>query len=444
MVRLSGGGARVSKNYATTSCRVLSSPSGRADRVRWPRHWSRHAGTTRRIIATATATVTATATAAVTVTATVTASRQGARYAPGRPTRAEGESRMAPGSPKSDPDRWWHGGVFYQIYPRSYADSDGDGVGDLPGIVSKLDHLAGLGISGVWLSPVTCSPNRDWGYDVSDYRDIDPDYGTLDDLDALVRAAGERGIRILMDLVPNHTSDRASLVRRRTERPGLGAPRLLRVGRPQARREPAQQLDEHLRRPGLAARRGERSVLPAQLRGGPTGPQLVERGRAARVRRDRALLVGPRRGRLPDRRVQHDDQGQGAARQPARERGRPAGPAVHGCAGRLQHRPPRGPRHPAPLARHRGHLRARAAPHRRDQRRAADDADAVLRGRARRAARRLQLRLHQRAVRGRRPAERRRGHRGAAPRGRVAHLDGLEPRRVAAGHPLGGRRRRPR
>ena len=114
---------------------------------------------------------------------------------------------MAPESPVSDPDRWWHGGVFYQIYPRSYADSNGDGVGDLPGIISKLDHLARLGISGVWLSPVTSSPNRDWGYDVSDYRAIDPDFGTLDDLDTLVREAGRRGIRILLDLVPNHTSD---------------------------------------------------------------------------------------------------------------------------------------------------------------------------------------------------------------------------------------------
>jgi alpha-glucosidase len=110
-----------------------------------------------------------------------------------------------PGSP--DPDRWWHGGVFYQIYPRSFADSNGDGIGDLPGIISRLDHLADLGIDGIWLSPVTVSPNRDWGYDVADYCDIDPDYGTLADLDALVHQAGERGIRILMDLVPNHTSD---------------------------------------------------------------------------------------------------------------------------------------------------------------------------------------------------------------------------------------------
>ena len=106
-----------------------------------------------------------------------------------------------------DPNRWWHGGVFYQIYPRSFADSNGDGVGDLRGVIGKLDYLERLGVSGIWLSPVTCSPNCDWGYDVSDYCNIDPDYGTLEDLDSLVREAGKRGIRVLMDLVPNHTSD---------------------------------------------------------------------------------------------------------------------------------------------------------------------------------------------------------------------------------------------
>jgi alpha-glucosidase len=107
----------------------------------------------------------------------------------------------------TDPDRWWHGGVFYQIYPRSYADANGDGIGDLPGIISRLDYLAELGIAGIWLSPVTVSPNRDWGYDVADYCDIDPAYGTLDDLARLVDEGGKRGIRILLDLVPNHTSD---------------------------------------------------------------------------------------------------------------------------------------------------------------------------------------------------------------------------------------------
>ena len=161
---------------------------------------------------------------------------------------------MAPASPKSDPDRWWHGGVFYQIYPRSYADTNGDGVGDLPGIVSKLDHLARLGITAVWLSPVTVSPNRDWGYDVSDYRAIDPAFGTLDDLDTLVREAGAAGHPHPDGPGAQPHQRPARLVRRRPERAGLGAPRLLRLGRPQARRRPAQQLGQHLRRPRLGAR----------------------------------------------------------------------------------------------------------------------------------------------------------------------------------------------
>ena len=248
---------------------------------------------------------------------------------------------MAPENQPSE-DRWWQGGVFYQIYPRSYADANGDGVGDLAGIISKLDHLAGLGINGVWLSPVTCSPNRDCGYDVSDYRDIDPAYGTLDELDALVRQAGERGIRILMDLVPNHTSDQHPWFVDALSGRAAAHRDYYVWADPKPDGAAAQQLDEHLRRSGLAAGRGQRPVLLAQLRGGPARPRLVERGRAPRVRRDRALLVGPGCGGLPDRRVQHDDQGQGPPRQPAGDRGRPPGPAVHGGAVRLQHRPARG------------------------------------------------------------------------------------------------------
>jgi alpha-glucosidase len=103
---------------------------------------------------------------------------------------------------------WWRTGVLYQIYPRSFADSDGDGTGDLGGIIDHLDHLQWLGVDGIWLSPVTVSPNADWGYDVSDYRAIQPDLGTSEDLDRLIAEARSRGIRVLMDLVPNHTSDR--------------------------------------------------------------------------------------------------------------------------------------------------------------------------------------------------------------------------------------------
>jgi alpha-glucosidase len=104
-------------------------------------------------------------------------------------------------------DEWWRHGVLYEIYPRSFADSNGDGIGDLDGITDHLDHLAWLGVDGLWLSPVSPSPNADWGYDVADYVGVDPAYGTLDSLDRLVAEAGARGIRILLDLVPNHTSD---------------------------------------------------------------------------------------------------------------------------------------------------------------------------------------------------------------------------------------------
>jgi alpha-glucosidase len=102
---------------------------------------------------------------------------------------------------------WWRDGVLYQVYPRSFADSDGDGVGDLRGVIDRLDHLAWLGIDGLWLNPTFPSPNADWGFDVADYRGVHPDLGTPDDLDELVAKAGERGIRVLLDLVPNHTSD---------------------------------------------------------------------------------------------------------------------------------------------------------------------------------------------------------------------------------------------
>jgi len=108
------------------------------------------------------------------------------------------------GGPHEDP--WWRGAVLYQIYPRSFADSNEDGMGDVPGIIAHLDHLAWLGVDGIWLSPVTRSPNADWGYDVSDYCAVQPDLGTLEDVDRLIAEAGRRGIRVLMDLVPNHTS----------------------------------------------------------------------------------------------------------------------------------------------------------------------------------------------------------------------------------------------
>jgi alpha-glucosidase len=96
----------------------------------------------------------------------------------------------------------------YQIYPRSYADADGDGHGDLQGVIDHLDHLEWLGIDAIWLDPITPSPNADWGYDVADYTSVDPDFGDLGTLDRLIAEAGDRGMRVILDIVPNHTSDR--------------------------------------------------------------------------------------------------------------------------------------------------------------------------------------------------------------------------------------------
>jgi oligo-1,6-glucosidase len=102
---------------------------------------------------------------------------------------------------------WFHSAVVYQVYPRSFQDSDGDGIGDLRGIIDRLDHLATLGVDLVWLSPIYPSPQDDNGYDISDYQDVDPTFGTLVDFDELLAKAHERGIRVVMDLVVNHTSD---------------------------------------------------------------------------------------------------------------------------------------------------------------------------------------------------------------------------------------------
>ena len=102
---------------------------------------------------------------------------------------------------------WWRGAVFYEIYVRSFADSDDDGIGDLPGITSRLDYLKRLGVDAVWLTPFYPSPQKDHGYDVADYCNVNPQYGTLDDFDQLIAEAHRLGLKVLVDLVPNHTSD---------------------------------------------------------------------------------------------------------------------------------------------------------------------------------------------------------------------------------------------
>ncbi|GHM69474.1 hypothetical protein MCC00256_16340 [Bifidobacterium longum subsp. longum] len=135
------------------------------------------------------------------------------------------------------PNPWWSNAVVYQIYPRSFQDTNGDGFGDLKGITSRLDYLADLGVDVLWLSPVYKSPQDDNGYDISDYQDIDPLFGTLDDMDELLAEAHKRGLKIVMDLVVNHTSDEhAWFEASKTATPntptGIGGVRLVPAPRP--------------------------------------------------------------------------------------------------------------------------------------------------------------------------------------------------------------------
>lgn len=154
---------------------------------------------------------------------------------------------------------WWRHAVIYQVYPRSFADSNGDGIGDLPGITARLPHLAELGVDALWLSPFYVSPQADAGYDVADYRDVDPVFGTLSDIDTLLDAAHRLGLRVIVDLVPNHTSDQHAW---------FAAARAATPGSPERGR--------YLFREG----RGEHGELPpnnwTSMFGGPAWTRVVE------------------------------------------------------------------------------------------------------------------------------------------------------------------------
>ena len=180
-------------------------------------------------------------------------------------------------------DRWWEGAVLYQIYPRSFADANGDGIGDLAGILGHLDHLRGtdasLGVDAIWLSPIYPSPLADFGYDITDYTGVAPEFGTLDDLDALIGACHDRGLRLLMDLVPCHTSiEHPWFVESRSSRANPKRDWYLWAD-PGAGRRAALELERDLRRLGLGVGPGDRAVLPPLVLPGAAGPELAQPGR---------------------------------------------------------------------------------------------------------------------------------------------------------------------
>src|SRR5713226_8330657 len=196
---------------------------------------------------------------------------------------------------------WWRGAAFYEIYVRSFADSNDDGIGDLPGITSRLDHVKRLGADAVWLTPFYPSPQKDQGYDVANYYDVNPEYGTLADFDQLVASAHDMRLKVLVDLVPNHTSDQHPWFQAALSSPDDPHRDLLLQGR-QTRRLASEQLAVGVRRPSLDERRAQRPVVPAPLRTRAARPRLVGSPGTRRVRAHRPLLARPRSRRLSHRR----------------------------------------------------------------------------------------------------------------------------------------------
>jgi alpha-glucosidase len=167
---------------------------------------------------------------------------------------------------------WWQAGVIYQIYPRSFQDTDDDGIGDLKGIVRRLEYLVSLGVAAIWISPIYPSPMVDFGYDVADYCDVDSRFGTLADFDDLLTQAHRRGLKVLLDFVPNHTSDQhAWFVESRSSQEKTEK-RLVHLARSRRRRRTTQQLDQRFRRLGLGMGQGNRTILLPRLSEGAARP----------------------------------------------------------------------------------------------------------------------------------------------------------------------------
>ena len=159
---------------------------------------------------------------------------------------------------------WWKETVVYQIYPRSFKDTNGDGVGDIYGIIEKLDYLQDLGVGALWLSPVYQSPNEDNGYDISDYKKLNPDFGTMEEMEKLIAEAKNRGIRIIMDLVINHTSSEHEWFKKSRENDQKYKDYY--IWEKRKREKGAQQLDKLFRGIVLGIRRNKKRILHAPFR----------------------------------------------------------------------------------------------------------------------------------------------------------------------------------
>lgn len=195
---------------------------------------------------------------------------------------------------------WWQNGVIYQIYPKSFQDTTGSGTGDLRGVTQRLDYLKTLGIDAIWLTPFYISPQVDNGYDVANYTAIDPAYGTLDDFDELVAQAHTRGIRIVLDMVLNHTSTQHAWFRE-----SLNKASPYRQFLYLARRHagcPAEQLALQVWRQCLALARRKRAVLLALICARAGGSQLGKPRGTLRAEKSVRVLGRSRRGRFASRR----------------------------------------------------------------------------------------------------------------------------------------------
>ena len=161
-------------------------------------------------------------------------------------------------------EKWWKKAVVYQIYPRSFYDANGDGIGDLRGIIEKLDYIRDLGVNVIWLCPVYKSPMDDNGYDIADYYHIDEAFGTDEDMDELIAEAKKRGIRIIMDLVVNHCSDEHEWFRKAKADPEVTLRQVF-LYKKRNRRQSTEQLEIHLRRKRVGADRRNGLLLPAHF-----------------------------------------------------------------------------------------------------------------------------------------------------------------------------------